>query len=132
MPAEYPGEMRIEAIKSQEPEVETQIRDTSPASSGAVPIGQADTVNAVCGPSDSRHKELRDIFRRATDTTKMGRYAEKRKKSKPIVGTDDPLPIVPGVPKSWRGRTQEDSSPNGLFKVADERPRLPFWIPILK
>ena len=70
----------------------------SPANSGAVPIGTADTVTVVFGPSDSRHKELRDIFRRAADATKMRPYAERRKQSKPIAGTEEPLPIVPGVP----------------------------------
>ena len=81
MPAGYPGEMRTEATKGQEPGVEAQIRDVSPAGRGAVPIGTADTVTAVFGPSDSRHKELRDIFRRATNATKMIPYAEGRKKS---------------------------------------------------
>ena len=42
------------------------------------------------------------------------------------------MPIVPEVPKSWRGRTQEDSPPNGLVAVVDDRPPLPHWTLILK
>ena len=83
------------------------------------------------GASDSRHKELRDIFRRATDAKQMRPYAEMRNKSKPIAGTEEPLPIVPGVPKSWRGRTQEVSPPNGMAEVVDDRPPLPHWTSIL-
>ena len=56
LPAKDLGEMRTEAIKGQEPGVETQIVDLNPASSGAVPTGRADTVTAVFGPSDSRHR----------------------------------------------------------------------------
>ena len=87
MPAEYLGEMRAEATKGQELGVEAQIRDVSPESSGVVPTGTADTVTAVFGSPESRHKELRDIFRRAANATEMRPYAEKRKKSKPTAGT---------------------------------------------
>ena len=93
--------------------------NVSPASSGAVPTGTADTVTAVFGPSDSRHKELRELFRKATNATKMRPYAEKKRKSKPIADAEEPLQIVPDIPKSWRGRTQEDSPPSGLVEVAD-------------
>ena len=39
---------------------------------------------------------------------------------------------MPGVPKSWRGRTQEDSPPHGLVEVVDDSPPLPHWTSILK
>ena len=132
MPAEYLGEMRVEAAKGQEPGAETQVRDVSPASSGAIPTGTADSVTAVFGPSDPRHNELRDIFRRARNATKMRTSEDRRKKQKPIEGTEDPLPPVTGVPSSWRGRTQEDSPPNGMVGFIDNRPPLPHWTSILK
>ena len=42
------------------------------------------------------------------------------------------MPVVPGVPKSWSGRTQEDSPPNGLVEALDDRPPLPHWTSIPK
>ena len=57
---------------------------------------------------------------------------QRRGTSKPIADAEEPLQIVPEIPKSWRGRTQEEVPPSGLVEVVDDRPPLPHWTSILK